>query len=360
MTAILLASLLVTSPPSAGERPRADLRVTATDAAGAADVGLAEALARTLAEAGLTASPEHRRPDDCGDECVRVSVRKTDEHRFLIEVRGRGEVVRAPVRLARAASSFDQLHALAIEAELLTERVRSVRRKPAPRVIAAAPAPAPPPEEVARVVPEAGEPSPASPDRPFPIDDDDPIPPASLAAVPAVQEQAQPRVAPADERLALNLAGMILTDTAANLFTHGPVVGLRLRVTPGLDVRAAISFLGERDFEYRGNVYKLGMLPLTLAAAVEIPGVPSLRAGGGVEGVLIHSERAGQEAPLHWAVGPIARLEHRYAIRTFALISALQGALHPPSWNTARNADSVITVPAWTVGVAVGLEFRIF
>jgi hypothetical protein len=141
---------------------------------------------------------------------------------------------------------------------------------------------------------------------------------------------------------------------------HGPTVGLRLRLTHSLDVRAAASFLGERDYEYRGNVYKIGVLPLTLAAAVEIPGVPNLRAGGGVEALLIHTERSGQEAPLHWAFGPMARLEHRWAIRTFALISALQAALHPASWNTAGNPESLVTVPAWTVGLAVGLEFKIF
>jgi hypothetical protein len=361
MTALVLAVWLASTPPAAATRARADLRVAVTDADGAADVALADALARTLAEAGWTASPAHR--GECGDECVHVSVRKLDGHEFLIEVRAGREVERVPVRVAPSASSFDQVNALAIEAELLAARVRPPRRKQAPRAVIAAaqPASAPPlPEEVdpEEVAPDADE----RPPRMSPyLHSASAVVPAA-AAVPDAGPvlQAQVPVAPGEERLALNVAAMVLSDTAGNLFMHGPALGLRLRVTHRVDARVSISFLNEQDFNYQGSTYQLGMLPLALAAAVEIPGVPALRVGGGAEGLLIHSERSGEEAPLHWSIGPIARLEHRYAIRTFALMSSLQVALHPRSWNTAGNAGPLVTIPQWTLGASLGLEFKLF
>jgi len=360
MTAIVLAALLASSPPAAA-RPRADIRVTVTDVGGAADVGLADALARTLAEAGLTASPAHRPSGDCGDECVQVSVRKLDEHGFLVEVRARREVARAPVRLAPTASSFDQVHALAIEAELLTERVRPPRRKHGPKTMSASaqPAPAPsPPEDVATDADEPP-PPPMSPDLHF-SSAYTPTTAAAPGAVSAVLEQAQPRVVPADERLALNVAGMVLTDTAGELFMRGVTLGLRLRVTRRLDASAFFTGMKAQNVVRRGDAYQLDMFPFALAAAVEIPGVPTLRVGGGVEGLLVGGERSGREPPPYWSIGPIVRVEHRYAIRTFALMSSLQLALHPASWNTAGNAGPLVTVPQWTLGASLGLEFKLF
>ena len=307
MTAILLAALLASAPSDAAARPRADIRVTVTDGGGAADVGLADALARTLAEAGLTASPAHRLSGDCDDECVHVSVRKLEERGFLVEVRAHGEVARAPVRLAPAASSFDQVHALAIEAELLTERVRPPRRKHAPRTLSASAQPArgtsplpSPPETVAtdadeRLLPLSPELQ-SSADRPATT--------AAPGAAAAVLEQAPPPVAPTEERLALNVAGMVLADTGGDLFMHGATLGLRLRVTHRLDVSASISGVDAQKIVHRGIAYQLDMLPLTLAAAVAVPGVPTLRVGGGVEGLLIGGERDGREPPMYWSIGP--------------------------------------------------------
>jgi hypothetical protein len=361
MTAILLAALLASSPPSAA-RPRADIRVTVTDVAGAADVVLADALARTLAEAGLTASPAHRPSGDCGDECVHVSVRKLAEHGFLVEVRARREVARAPVRLAATASSFDQVHALAIEAELLTERVTPPRRKQGPKTTLIASAqPAPASSPAGDVATDAPAP-PLSPTSPA-VDSSSADTPTMLAApgaVSAALEQAQPRVAPADERWALNVAGMVLTDTAGDLFMRGVTLGLRLRVTRRLDASAFFTGMKAQNVVHRGDAYQLDMFPLALAAAVDIPGVPTLRVGGGVEGLLVGGERSGQKPPQYWSIGPIARLEHRYAVRAFALMSSLQLALHPTSWNTAGNGGPLVTVPQWTVGASVGLEFKLF
>jgi hypothetical protein len=176
----------------------------------------------------------------------------------------------------------------------------------------------------------------------------------------ALQEQAQPRAAPANERMALNVAAMVLAGTAGGLFMHGSTVGIRLRVTHRLDARASLSLLKPQNISHQGDAYRLEMLPLALAAAVEMPGVPGLRLGGGVEGLLIGGERSGREAGLYWSIGPIGRLEYRYAIRTFALMASLQAALHPASWNTAGNAGPLVTVPPWTIGASLGLEFRIF
>ncbi len=371
MTALLLAALLASSPPAASAMTRADIRVAVTDEGGAADVGLADALARTLAEAGLTASPAHRRSGDCGDECVYVSVRKLPERGFVVEVRARREVARAPVRLLPSASPFDQVHALAIEAELLAERVRPPRRKQAPKTVitSAQPAPAPTPaEDVATATDER--PALMSPDlyssRAEISTSDGAIaarPTAFVApgAVSASLEQAQPQVAPADERLALNVAGMVLADPAGDLFMHGATLGIRLRVTRRVDVSAFFTGMAAQKVVRQGEAYQLDMFPLALAAAVEIPSLPSLRLGGGVEGLVISAERSGLDARWqYWSIGPIARLEHRYAIRTFALMSSLQVALHPTSWTTADSAGPLVTIPPWTVGAALGLEFKLF
>ena len=41
-------------------------------------------------------------------------------------------------------------------------------------------------------------------------------------------------------------------------------------------------------------------------------------------------------------------------------MSSLQAALHPESWNTAGHGGPLVAVPPWTIGVALGLEFRLF
>ncbi len=359
MTAIVLAALFAGAPPAAAARPPADIRVTVTDVGGATDAGLADALARTLAEAGLTASPAHRRSDDCADECVYVSVRKLEDRGFLVEARARRAVARMPVTLGPTASSFDQVHALAIEAELLAERVRPPRRRPAPKAqMAAQPAPAPSPP--ANVATDADERPPRM--SPYLRSSTAGMTTAAAAAspAPALQTQAPPPVAPTEERLALNVASMILSDTAGDLFMKGATIGLRLRLTHRLDARASVSLLHAENIDAQAGA-KLDILPLALAAAVEVPGIPSLRLGGGVEGLVVGGgDSTGLEPPWYWSIGLMSRLEHRYAIRSFALMSSLQVALHPKSWNTAGNAGPLVTVPPWTVAASLGLEFRIF
>jgi hypothetical protein len=357
MTAILLAALLAGAPPAASARPRVDLRVSATDAGGATDVGLADALARTMAEAGLTASPAHR-SGDC-DECVHVSVRKVDGHEFVVEVRTLRDVARVPVRVGPTASSFDQVNALAIEAELLAQRMRPVRRKQVPKaVIAAAVQPVPAPSSPAEGSPEAGE----RPPRVSPFLESSiavaPAPAGPLVASPVLQAQAP--VPPSEQRLALNVAATVLSDTVGGLRGFGPTIGLRLRATRRLDVRASAGLLHDEHNVAQGGA-KLDVLPFAAGAAVAIPRVPSLSLGAGVEALLVAGARDGREAPRYWSFGQILRLEHRYAVRSFALLSSLQVALHPASWNTAgNNTEPFVKLSPWTIGASLGLEFTIF
>src|SRR4029079_6798926 len=114
-------------PAPPGERARAEVRVTASDRDGNADAGLASALAQALVDAGLPAAPGRRSRGECRDECVGVSVRKTDTGGFMIEVRARGELALELVRVDPGASSFDRVHALAIEVELLAARAHPPR-----------------------------------------------------------------------------------------------------------------------------------------------------------------------------------------------------------------------------------------
>ncbi|HMF42548.1 MAG TPA: hypothetical protein VKQ32_17875, partial [Polyangia bacterium] len=157
MTAFVLAAVLFAHSLSGSDRMRADVRVIAADQGGGADPGLASALAQALVDAGLSAAPEHRPPDDCRDECMRVSVRKTEDRGFLIEVRTRGDSAAAPVRLDPTASSFDQVHALAIEVELLAGQMHPSRRRHArPAVVASSQPPPLRPEAVAASAADTG------------------------------------------------------------------------------------------------------------------------------------------------------------------------------------------------------------
>jgi len=364
MTALLLASLLAGAPPPVGEGARADLRVTAIDAAGGADAGLASALAQALVDAGLPAAPERGAPGDCRNECVHVSVRKTEDRGFVIEVRGQGDAALEPVRPDPSASPFDQVHALAIEVELLAERMRAARRLHGrPAAVAVSQPPLAPAPAVAVAIAEDAPAAPAQPEpAPMPIADvpaPAPAPPAGHA-VPAVEQTAQPKAAPADERLALNVAAMVLGGTSGDLFMHGSTLGLRLRLTHRLDARASICLLRPENVVQQGTAYHLELLPLALSAAFEIPGVPALRAGGGLEALLVTGDRDDRDGPSYWAFGPTARVEYRYAIRSFALLTAVQAALHPAPWSAGRDDGPRVAIPLWTVGASLGLEFKVF
>jgi hypothetical protein len=184
--------------------------------------------------------------------------------------------------------------------------------------------------------------------------------PAADHAVPAVQQPAQPKAAPADERLALNVAAMVVAGSSGDLLMHGSTLGLRLRLTHRLDARASISLLRPENVQQQGKAYHLELLPLALSAAYEIPGVPALRAGGGVEAMLVTGDRDNSDGPSYWAFGPTARVEYRYAIRSFALLSAVQASLHPGSWSAGRDDGPRVAIPLWTMGVSLGLEFKVF
>jgi hypothetical protein len=367
MTAFLLASLLAGALAPAGEGARADLRVTATDAAGGADAGLASALAQALIDAGLPAAPDRGAPGDCRNECVRVSVRKTEDRGFVIELSGRGDLALAPVRPDPTASSFDQVHALAIEVELLAERMRAPRRRHArPAAVAVSRPPAATPRAVDVAIEEGAPATDAEPELVPPQPMDEPVPapapgPAVDQAVPAVRQPApKPTAAPADERLALNVAAMVVAGTSGDLVMHGSTLGLRLRLTHRLDARASIALLRPENVEQQGTSYHLELLPLAASVAYEIPGVPSLRAGGGIEALLVTGDRDDRDGPSYWAFGPTARVEYRYGIRSFALFSAVQAALHPASWSAGRDDGPRVAIPLWTVGASLGLEFKVF
>jgi len=364
MTAVLLAALLVGSHPAiheraplVSERPRAAVRVTASDPDGGADAGLASALAQALVDAGVPAAPEHRSPGECRDECVAVSVRKTESGGFLIEVRARGDLALELMRLDPGASAFDRVHALAIEVELLAARAHPARVRHARSVAVATPQA---PERALIADPAALAPLPApSPEPVAPLVDDGPAPPPLERPVPAVQQQPPQKVPAADERLALNVGPTMLAGVSDDLLMHGLALGIRLRLTRRLDARASISFLRPQNIDEQGVRYHLELLPLAVATTIEVPGLPRLRAGAGAEGLLVTPEQNGG-GPSYWAIGPIARLEYRYALRSFALLPSVQAAFHPASWSTAGDSGPLVAIPLWTVGLSVALEFRIF
>jgi hypothetical protein len=99
--------------------------------------------------------------------------------------------------------------------------------------------------------------------------------------------------------------------------------------------------------------------------ASELPRVPALHVGVGLEAVLVSGEVAGRDGPSDWSLGAIGRIEYRHAIRSFALLAAAQAALHPPPWRTGRadkssNPSPMTDMPPWTMGAALGLEFTVF
>jgi hypothetical protein len=281
-----------------------------------------------------------------------VTVQRHEERHFVVAARARRAVAEVPVELASTASSFDQLHALAIEVELLADRVRPRKRRRVARPPRAAAAPATATSPSNDAAPQAD--APPAPSAPAGTDLRA-VPPGRGA--PALQVQAPP--VPADERLALNLAATAVADTAGELRLFGVTLGLRLRATRRLDLRLAAGLLHAEDIASQGGA-KLDVIPLAAGVAVAIPRVPSLRLGAGVEALRVGGARDGREAPRYWALGPNLRLEHRYTTRNLALISAVQAALHPASWTTAGNLEPFVRYSAWTIGGSLGLEFTIF
>ena len=86
-----------------------------------------------------------------------------------------------------------------------------------------------------------------------------------------------------------------------------------------------------------------------------------LRAGVGLEASVVDIEDAGREYPSSWSLGALGRAEYRYAIHRFALLGAVQAALHPAAWRTGpRHLRSASSLPPWTLSLALGMKFTIF
>ena len=158
----------------------------------------------------------------------------------------------------------------------------------------------------------------------------------------------------AEARVALNVAALMLVGTSGGLFMHGSTLGVRVLFGRRLDLRAGISFLRPED-----GTYHRELLPLQLSATIDVPRLSGLRAGGGVEAVLVSGDEGARDSPSAWSLGAIGRLEYRHAIRSFALMSSVQAALHPRSWSTGDLAPA-LAIPPWTLAASLGLEFRIF
>jgi hypothetical protein len=163
----------------------------------------------------------------------------------------------------------------------------------------------------------------------------------------------------AEARVALNVAALMLVGTSGGLFMHGSTVGVRVVLGHRVDLRAGISFLRPENGKDRAAAYRRELLPLQLSTTLEVPHLSGLRAGGGMEAVLVSSDAGAGETPSAWSLGAIGRIEYRHAIRSFALMSSVQAALHPRSWSIGDGAPA-LAMPPWTLAVSLGLEFRLF
>jgi hypothetical protein len=341
LLALLLGPLLQTGP-----RRSPEVEVKVSDVDGSADGGLAHALAQALIDAGLPARPAVDEGTICRLPCLRVTVRRTSEDLFVVEVRNGEQRTETPLRLDPSASSFDRAHALAVAVELAADRPRPTRLRH--RARASAPERLNEPiTPVALVAVRSSEPSASlAPVSPSPSDGTMQV------------RSSQPPPVP-EERLALNVGLTSLGGTTGGLFMYGATVGLRLRVRGGVDVRAAVCLLRPQHVRSDGVLLRRELLPLQLAAAVGVPRLPSVRAGIGVELVSSAGDLKGQEMPAGWSPGPIARIEYRHQIRTFALLATIQGAYHHASWIAIGDGNPFFVLSPWTVSGSLGFEFRI-
>ncbi|HET6148083.1 MAG TPA: hypothetical protein VFH68_11185 [Polyangia bacterium] len=372
MTATLLPLLVL----GAALPARLEVRVTAAAPGGGADLedaGLSGALAQALIDAGLPATRAHDSGAPCHEGCLSVRVQRTAARRFVVEVRAPGDSARAQLQLAAGASSFDLAHALAIEVEVLSARTHARRRRPpraapvmaaagethtAPVIADDAPVPA-----AAPASPEAARTSGPAPVR-FAGDDDATLPHSPIDDAPAVQAAPPPRAPTVDDaRLGLDVAALVLAAPPGDhhLLMYGSTVGARLRLGQNGDVRAGIAFLHPERQSRAGIRYQRELQPMELVVASSLPRLRALRVGVGAQATLASGEESGRERPSSWAFGPIGRLEYRHAIRSFALLAALQIAMHPPRWHTGpRDPLPLAGVPPLTMSAGLGLEFTIF
>jgi len=355
-----------------------EVRVTAPDPGGEAgdveDASLTGALAQALIDAGLPALRARDGGAPCRDGCLRVHVRRLAAQRFLVEVRASARSsARAQLQLGAAAAAFDVAHALAIEVEALVERTRAQRARaarPAALITASDATPATPP--VTSDAPPSAVVS-ADGESPQPLgalrrdrrqaSDDSTLTSLSVAETPAQVAPPSAPSAPVDDaRVALDVAAMMLASPGDDhLFMLGSTVGARVRIAPGGELRAGIAFLRPERRWLAGTSYRRELLPLQLALSGQVPQLPALRLGVGVEGILVGVDESGHERPSSWSLGALGRTEYRYAIRSFALLAAAQAALHPASWHTGpRDPQPLAGMPSLTVSLALGLQFTIF
>jgi hypothetical protein len=330
MSAALLCLLFVTGA-------KVDLRVSAADGRGVTDAPLAEALAQALADAGM---PARRPPSEpCAEPCLQVTVRRFGADRFLVEVRARGRLAEAPVQLDATASPYDQAHALAIQVQLLSDRTRPIRRPP-PRA----------------PVPKDRPPEPA-PSRVAAQETLRHVPPAEpkVEAVPESKIEATPL----NPRLALNVAAMGLAGLSGGLFTPGLTVGLDVPLGHGVNLRGGISFLRPQHVHSEGAAVHRELLPLQITGTIRIPGLSALRGGAGLDAIWLSTEDEGRELPSVWSFGAIGRAEYRRPIRSFAMVASVQVAYHRAAWTLFGDPDAAFWLPSWTIGAALGLEFKI-
>jgi hypothetical protein len=377
-----LALLWLGALASAPVATRLEVRVTEPAARGGApdvdtdveDAGLTGALAQALVDAGLPATRARVGAADapCGDGCLRVLVQRTGAQRFVVDVRATGQSSRALVQLNASASAFDLAHALAIQVEVLADRTHAARRRTAhaARAVRAALASTDDAGPADATAP-AGTPADSAPaDQ---VVAPGAVAPARADATPPSRSPDEPptvRTAPGapgarDARLAIDVSALVLAAPDGDLFMHGATVGTRVRIGHAGQVRAAIALLRPQRRSLVNTPYQRELLPLELVISGEVPRVPALHVGVGLEAVLVSGEVAGRDGPSDWSLGAIGRIEYRYAIRSFALLAAVQAALHPPPWRTGREDQSpspspMADMPPWTMGAALGLEFTVF
>jgi hypothetical protein len=358
MSAIWLLAVLLLAPLGA--------KGTATEARESQDVALTNALIEALGDASMHAVRANDPAEACPARCLQVAVHRADPTRFIVDVRVHAARRRITVRLDPAAPRFDQIHALAIEVELLAERARARKPRPAPTALANSATGGAAVGAKVEAADDAEEP-PAETRTGKPDDQ----PASALAAQPPVAPpsgpsptvetiQHTPVAAPRPADLALNVAATVLAGTSGDLFMHGFSIGLRLRFTDRIDARLGAALLKPQNDHQGGVSFHREIMPLHLLVESETPRVPNLHVGLGVEAFVIEGEQNDRSVSNFLSVGAVGRIEYRYAIRSFALLSSLQAGFHPDAWsNVKEGSGPLFEFSRWTLSAALGLEFNI-
>jgi hypothetical protein len=346
------ASLLLASLTAVGTFPLGPLYVDVQPPGG----GLAPTtMARALTDVGLSAVAAADVPRGCGDRCVKVAVREIDDQSFAIEVLRGGQLARVVGRLPDGASEFDRAHAMAVQIEVLLERISAAPRPrppacpPSPTDQAPAVALAASPVAVALAMPPVGS---------------DPATPASNPATAAGPPTLAARVAAATappagtERLALEVSGTYFGGLSSDLSTTGIGLGLRLPIGERLDLRTRTALLRPVWGKDQGLRFQRDLLPVDALVTSALPDLPSLRAGLGMAAVHVSDDDPLTRSV--WAFGPIARAEYRLPVRHFSFTAAIQGSFLPRAWRLMAARDRSFSLPAWNIGASLGIEFPLF